>query len=127
VKRELKPGEPFNLWVRLRNLSTNQTLRFLSSGTDQDEEHGLAWVIISPSGKDISPRGTLAVAGSSRWVLVRPNGIGEFEFPLSRFCKLEEVGTYKITARKSTFAIRKGEKTIVLISNTLCIPVLPDK
>jgi hypothetical protein len=127
VKTNLKLGEHFGLWVPLRNLSTNETLRFVSDGTDRDKEGGLAWAIISPSGKDVSPKGTLARAHSSRWVLVSPNSIGELEFPLSSFCKLEEVGTYRITARKSTFAIRKGETTFVLTSNTLCVRVVPDE
>jgi hypothetical protein len=127
VKSVIKPGEAFNLWVRLRNLSTNETLRFVFSGTDQDEENGLAWVILSPSGKDISQRGTLAAAHSIRWVLAGPSRIGESEFPLSRFCKLEEIGTYKITARKSTFARHKDEKAFVLTSNTLSVTVVPDK
>jgi len=55
-KSELKVGQPFSLLVRLRNVSTNETFYISCSDPIPNEEHGLACVVISPSGKDVSPR-----------------------------------------------------------------------
>ena len=128
VKREVKAGEPFSLLVRIRNLSTNATLSFFNGGTYQNIDDGLACVVVSPSGKDVSPTMAPAIRlGSGSWIVVSPNQIVEFEFPLWRPCKLGEIGTYRITARKSTYARKKGEKEFVLTSNTLCVSVVPEK
>jgi hypothetical protein len=127
IKEAIKAGDAFSLSVRVRNLSSNETVNLVMKGACQDEEAGLACVIISPSGKDISPRMVRPVVGSTMGVAARPNRIIEFEFPLSRLCKLEEIGTYKVTARKRTVAYDKTQKAFVLTSNTLCVSVVPAK
>ena len=63
VKSEVKAGEPFSLLVRIRNLSTNQTLSVFNAAPNTDVKIGLACVVISPSGKDVSPARTI-VGGS---------------------------------------------------------------
>ena len=125
VKHEVKVGQPFSLLVRIRNLSTNETLSFynaLQPNTSPDV--GLACVVISPSGKDVSPTRT-AAGGSGQFAVARPNQTTQFEFGLSGLCKLEETGTYKITAKKNTFG--NADKAFVLTSNTLSVSVVPDK
>jgi hypothetical protein len=127
-KSEVKVGQPFSLLVRIRNLSTNETFTFLYGAMFPDAEWGLVCIVVSPSGKDVSPSANSPrEPWSGRTAIARPGQTTEFEFPLSELCKLEEIGTYKITVRKSTFAIRKGEKGIVLTSNTLSVSVVPDK
>jgi len=125
-KNEVKAGEPFSLLVRIRNLSTNETLHFADAGPYQDPILGLACVVISPSGKDVSP-GLDHVLGSlnSLFLTAGPNETVQFEFQLSRLCKLEEIGTYTITATKGTNA--HGKKALVITSNTLRVSVVPDK
>ena len=54
-----------------------------------------------------------------------PNQTGEFEFWLWELCKLDEIGTYRITARKTVWD--KAGKRFDLTSNTLSIPVVPDR
>jgi hypothetical protein len=125
VKRDLKASAHFSLLVRVRNLSTNETLNFDNSRPpNTDMEHGLACVVISPSGKDVSPDYTIA-EGSFHTATAAPNRTIEFEFPLSQLCKLEEVGTYRITARKKTAAYSRAQQALVLTSNTLSISVVP--
>lgn len=127
---EVKPSEPFSLLVRIRNLSTNETFSFFYGGAYPDEHAGLSCEVISPSGKDVSPRmppGPSIITGHAEFPTARPNQIAEFEFPLWRLCKLEETGTYKITASKRTYVPHKDQKAFVLTSNTLSITVVPDK
>jgi hypothetical protein len=131
AKSELKAGEPFSLLVRIRNLSTYKTVTFACWGACPGAKDGLACVVISPSGKDISPRvatnssGPFFRAGSVEFVVAQPNETAEFEFPLSQLCKLDEIGTYRITAKKSSYA--KAEEAFVLTSNTLSVSVVPDE
>jgi hypothetical protein len=134
VKSELKAGELFSLWVRIRNLSTNETFSFsYQSNPYPDAYRGLACVVISPSGKDVSPstptnsptaplvwRGPPPPVGAAG-----PNQTGEFEFWLWELCKLDEIGTYKIAARKTIWG--KEGKVFDLISSTLCVSVVPGK
>jgi hypothetical protein len=132
-KSEIKVGQPFSLLVRLRNLSTNETLGMgCADNVLPDEEHGLACVVISPSGKDMSPRWVtnshgppVLIFGHGYGATARPNETVEFELPLSEICKLNDFSTYKITARKSIHA--KGGKAFVLTSNTLYVSVTPNK
>lgn len=89
-----------------------------------DAKAGLACVVISPSGKDVSPLYTFG-GGSGAIATAEPNQTMQFEFALSQLCKLEEIGTYKITASKRTFG--NADKAFVLTSNTLCVSVVPGK
>ena len=126
-KNEVKAGEHFSLLVRIRNLSTNVTLNFYNAFQPNiGLGVGLACVVISPSGKDVSPNYSIG-GGSGHFATEGPNQTTQFEFALSGLCKLKEIGTYKITARKSTSARHKGEKEFVLTSNTLRVSVVPDK
>jgi hypothetical protein len=141
-KSEIKVGQPFSMLVRLRNLSTNDTFYIGCQGVIPDEDRGLACVVISPSGRDVSPSMAtnydkpILLPGHSFGATAGPNETAEFEFPLSellggnvvplnQLCKLEEIGTYKITARKLIDA--KGGKEFMLTSNTLYVSVVPNK
>ncbi|MEI7937506.1 MAG: hypothetical protein WCK27_12525 [Verrucomicrobiota bacterium] len=127
VKREIKVGEPFSLLVRVRNLSTNETLSCYNAWEpNTDLEVGLACEVISPSGKDLSPSRRIA-GGSGNSAVARPGETTQYEFGLGWLCKLEEIGTYKITARKRALVAPKGEKAYVLTSNTLSVSVVPGK
>jgi len=120
-KSEVNVGERFNLWVHIRNLSTNQTLTCFEGGTWQDEGNGLACVVISPSGRDVSPKKAQAMWGSLMFLRAPPTNTMEFEFAFSELCKLEEVGSYKITA------LKRLEDGTTLTSNTLRLSVTPAK
>ncbi len=141
-KSEIKVEQPFSMLVRLRNLSTNETFYIGCQGVIPDEDRGLACVVISPSGRDVSPSMAtnydkpILLPGHSFGATAGPNETAKFEFPLSellggnlvplsQLCKLEEIGTYKITARKRIDV--KGGKAFVLTSNTLSVSVVRDK
>jgi hypothetical protein len=127
---DLKAGEPFSVLVRVRNLSTNKTFAFRYDGIVPDAKDGLACIVISPSGKDISPRmrsepSEFGGGSYRRPLTAQPNQTAQFEFPLSELCKLEEIGTYTITARKT---IRdKAGKEFDVTSNSLSVRAVPDK
>ena len=142
-KAEIKVGQPFSLLVRLRNLSTNETYLIGCEGVIPDEDLGLAFVVISPSGKDVSPRiptnyhGAVLSLNPGFGATARPNETAMFEFPLSRLlegqnvfpldqpCKLDAIGTYKITVRKRIHPT--AGKEFMLTSNTLYVSVVPNK
>ncbi|MBP7826039.1 MAG: hypothetical protein KA236_05775 [Verrucomicrobia bacterium] len=125
AKNELKIGQPVNLWVRYRNISTNQTVCvFAVNGTVHDPEY--SFFVMSPSGKDVSPDLKKWAPESGRIMCVRPRQVRAIEFNLSAVCKFDEVGTYKITAQKR--GIWTGEKSIPfsLVSNPLLLSIVPD-
>jgi hypothetical protein len=120
-KSKINVGERFNVWVQIRNLSTNKTISCIDGGTWQDEGNGLFCVVVSPSGKDISPSRSQFMAGSAFITSAPPTETMEFEFAFSDLCRLEEAGSYKITTRK-----RLIDGT-TLTSNTLRLSVTSAK
>jgi hypothetical protein len=142
-KTDLKPGEPFSLLARIRNLSTNKTFSFRHDHIVPGVSLDLDCVVISPSGMDMSPRmrsesREFGAGSYLRPLTAEPNQTAQFEFPLSELCKLEKIGTYRITATKIAHAEKvlswnahvytiKAEKEFVLTSNTLCVRVVPGK
>lgn len=54
-------------------------------------------------GQDISPALPKFISGSGGQIAITPNQIQEFEFNLSHLCKFDEIGTYKIIAKKRLF------------------------
>ena len=94
----IKTNQPFSLLARIRNVSTNHTFSFCLP-FPPEYESGLKWVVISPSGRDVSPVPKLVLRVSNAIVLMNPNQIYEFEFKLSSICKFGESGIYKIVAK----------------------------
>jgi hypothetical protein len=78
---------------------------------------GVFCVVISPSGKDISPNPRTFWHGSAAHIILPPNQIKEFEFNLSQLCNFDETGTYKIIAKKTIWF--GNDKRFEIISNPL--------
>ena len=96
------------------------------NGTVYDPSY--SFVVISPSGKDISPDMKKVHPGDSGADhRVAPNQTVEIEFNLSYFCKLDEVGTYKIIAEKKAMWSPKSQKVFTVISNPLLVSVVSNK
>jgi hypothetical protein len=97
----IRTNQPFSLLVRIRNVSTNQAISvYRWVGTQVDP--GFSWVVVSPSGKDVSPIAELAAHGSGAFHHINPNQTFEYEFNLSSLCKFGEIGTYKIVFKMNT-------------------------
>jgi hypothetical protein len=119
--RQPKTNEPFQLVVRLRNLSTTNVWAFKSGAPTSDPYGGVLCLITSPSGRDVSPNKP-DNSDSGEFINVAPSGVETFVFKLGSICKFEEIGTYRITAKKLV-AIDKNKQWSV-VSNPLLISVV---
>jgi len=121
-KREIKTNEEFQLLVSIKNLGTTNAWSYLGGMANSELGNGLHCVVISPSGKDVSP--SVKFRGEAFGFINCPPGGGEsFKFNLSRICRLDEMGTYKIIAQKSIYFDVK--KSWVVTSNPLFVKVVP--
>ena len=122
-QREYKTNQVVQLLVRIRNLSTNEEYG-VGVHTDFKSSEGMSFLVISPSGKDISPafRGSNRFSGGIVWV--HPGQIDGFCFPLSEICKADEVGIYKIVM-KIVRCTPDRRKSFDIRSNPLDLSIIP--
>lgn len=118
----IKTNQPFSLLVRIRNVSTNQMFHFYLP-TEPEYYDSETWVVISPSGKDVSPIPRLSLRQSGAMHPMNPNEMFEFEFKLSFLCKFSEIGTYNIIS-KINLSGSPHERNWV-VSNPLYLTVVP--
>jgi hypothetical protein len=121
----LKAGQPYSLLIRYKNVSTNEPLDiYVVNGTVDDPSY--SFVVISPSGKDVSPdmkKVQRAFSGADH--LVAPGHIDEVKLNLNKYCSLDEVGTYKIIAKKTIWTY--VNKHFEAVSNPLNVTVIPNR
>jgi hypothetical protein len=110
--------------VRIKNLSTNEVFH-LYIGDAFLLSPGISFIILSPSGKDVSPifdRHPMKESGGMVWI--PPGKVDGFIVDLRQFCKMDELGTYKIT-----MTIQRGSsdrhKFYNVVSNPLYVTVVP--
>lgn len=122
--RAIETNEAFQLRVRVKNMGGTNVWSTLGVAPVNKRSLGIECEIISPSGRDVSP-----VPPKENYILphfvglnVPPGKVEEFEFKLSDICKLDEVGTYKITAKK--WIGRDKNQGWVVTSNPLFISVV---
>jgi hypothetical protein len=118
---ERKVSEPLNLMILYRNVGSNETFQIYQvNGTVSDPSY--SFTITSPSGKDISPDLTKLAAFSGQVHGLEPGKIVEIRFPLSKVCKVVELGSYEIVARKEVWSDSKGARFQV-VSNRLRVNI----
>jgi hypothetical protein len=123
-KREIKTNEPVILLVRIRNTSTNEIFQIYSMNDGDDPQ--FSFLVISPSGKDISPIKESSPTGSGHFIRIDSSRIAEVEFSLSRHCKFSEIGEYKIVAKREVDSITT-RKAYLVVSNPIYLTVVSDK
>jgi len=125
-KSEIVTNQPLTLDIRIENLSTNQPITtWLTLHTNPDPYFGLECEVISPSGKDISPKRTNTILhGSMGGGGLLPGQWMEGDFHLSEICNFAEVGTYKMTATKEVH-FRTNAPPCRIVSNPLYVKVVP--
>jgi hypothetical protein len=116
---EIKTNEPVVLLIKYRNVSTNETI-IVFNHIVPAMDATYSFVVISPSGKDISPNIPKSLTGSGGNYPISPNQTREFDVDLSQFCKFDELGAYKIISKKVIFADPKN-KWFTVVSNPLSI------
>ena len=120
----VKAEQPIVLLIRYRNASTNQVCRIYRSN-EIEYDPGYTWSVISPSGNDLSPNPEkIHASESGGFIRLPPNQIVGLEFDLSQICRFDEIGTYKIVAKKEIFS-PEAKKPVTVISNPLNIVVVP--
>lgn len=123
----LTKGQTLILSIRYKNISTNDTITIYEvNGTVDDSSYSFS--IISPSGKDISPDMTKVSNPWSGAVRnVEPGHVIDIKYNLSKYCKLNEVGTYTIMASKTGIQSSNNPNSYKTISNQLNVMVVSDK
>lgn len=119
----IKTNQPFNLLIRFKNLSTNDQIR-LNIPTETEVDAEFWFEVITPSGKDISPKLKQFPHGSGSLIIIGPNKVYERTFNLSALCELRETGIYKITAKRAVFTSASAQPCVI-VSNPLSLSVLP--
>lgn len=128
-REEIKTNEPVRLLVQVRNVSTNEVI-WIPRPKEAVEKTGyFSFVVVSPSGRNISPASQpKPYYGSVR--LLAPGHTEDFKVDLSRICNLEEIGTYRIIARRTETRSDKRTKGAILFevrSNPLYVSVVAGK
>jgi len=98
-KAEIRAGQSLGLIVRIKNVSTNETFHLIEIGQLIDDMN-YSFTIVFPSGKSVSPERPKAQIGSDVGSNIGSSEIYEREFDLNKLCRLDEIGTYKITVQR---------------------------
>jgi hypothetical protein len=110
---EIKAGEPVDLVIRAKNVSTNDAFNVY------EDDNDLSFAIIAPSGRDVSPVPPKdAVSSSGAVIHVPAQQTKEFEYNPNY--KFDEIGTYTITAK---IPIRNSCQAV---SNPLSVTVVEE-
>jgi hypothetical protein len=121
----LKTGQSVSLLFRYKNVSTNQLFGvYKTLGTVDDSSY--SFIVSAPSGKNVSPKRMTEESASGSFIAMDPGQIIEIHFDGARLFKFDEVGTYKITAKKVMWSEAKKQQ-FELVSNTLEVKVLPNE
>ncbi len=121
--KEVKIGQPLALMMRIKSLSTNETFTLVLLN-EIERDPGFSFIIVSPSGRDISPKPSIG-SGSGHIGALAPGQTVELKFDLASICRFDEVGTYKIIAKREVLAARRN-RVFEVVSNPLGVPVVPD-
>lgn len=121
--QKLKTNQPVVLLICYKNVSSNETI-VISNQKALSLDATYSFVVISPSGKDVSPNLPKSFAGSGEIYPVGPNQTKEFEVNLSQLCNFDEVGTYTIISKKLIIQFEHPkQKWFVVVSNPLNIVI----
>jgi len=126
---EIKTNEPVRLLIQVRNVSTNEVIGIPRPKEAIEKIGYFSFDVVSPSGRDISPASRpKPYYGSARFLA--PGHSEDFKVDLSRICNLEEIGTYKIIARRTETRTDIRTKEVIpfgVRSNPLYVSVVADK
>jgi hypothetical protein len=117
--KEIKTNEPIIVVIQIKNTSTNEILLFRIKNVPTD----FTWNIVSPSGKDLSPTNQFPAGGSGSFPKLKPLELSGADYNLREVCSFNEVGTYKVFAKKEVFFILPTRKKCEIISKPLDIVI----
>jgi hypothetical protein len=114
----IEKGQPIKLIISYTTVSTNEI--FSVSCANYVEHDSSYTFYVSPNMNKI------AESESRGGFNLRPNHTNEIEFNLSKLCKFNELGTYKIIAKKMVYQPRI-DKAFAVVSNPLYVSVVSNK
>ena len=122
----IKTNQPIDLIIRIRNLSTNESLGFTMCNNQELSPSNSSVKVLSPSGKDIYVwRSPLAkdgsFSGTFQNIRVPPQGAYEYQDRAGGFSEAVTNGVYKVVAT------RKVLHGLTVTSNPLLLKVVPGK
>jgi len=117
--KEIKTNTPVNLTIHMKGISTNEICYFVIYSYPTD----FSWIVTSPSGKELLFKESYPSAAFAT-MMVRLDEIPNWweDFNLSSVCIFDEVGTYKVIAKKEILS-SGGLKECEVTSNPLNIVV----
>lgn len=117
-----KKGQTVQAVARIKNLSTNEAYRITVERIFTNN-FDFSFVVIAPSGKDISPVFHLEVVGSGGILNVPPNQVNGFRFDLNEICKLDEPGIYQFIFKVKRTVPASGGKLFEAVSPPLLVSI----
>ena len=153
LSRNLRPGDPtvkqgqeVTLTIAITNMSRTEIFG-VPTAKEIENDSRFSFLVVSPSGKHLYPHGDpMHVRAQSIYSLDAAKLSQRiFTFPLSAICKLDEIGTYSVTAyrvvdwpdgKKEYVTVTDDDGTkrqiglevrFTVISNPLSINIVPDK
>ena len=115
---------PVVLTLRIRNLSTNATVRFWKENAPE-KSRDFFFLVTAPSGRRVSPEPPYSYHGSGNLVEIPPGQTEGFDVDLSTFCNFDEPGAYTITASHLRASNPRAEggprKPFRVFSNTISV------
>jgi hypothetical protein len=122
---EITNGQSCILWIKYKNNSTNETLGLLKMNW-VESDGTYSFIVVDPSGKDVSPNSNRPFGGSATIMDIGPGQVKELEYNLSGVCKINKIGIYKIIAKRIILP-GSGKKLFQVVSNPLYLIVIPGK
>jgi len=113
------------IMVVLSNISTNETFYIRSTGTVN--EPLFSFLVVSPSGNELSPEAPATNSRSKVNNPLGPNHSKQLVFDMSTICKCDEIGTYTITVKRIMWWPGGKQEWFTVISNPLSIKIVRDQ
>src|SRR5205823_1579090 len=93
-----------------------------------EADPSFSFIVVSPAGEDVSPKAPqINLSSSGDFIRLDPGQSTEVKFNLSQFCKFEEMGSYRIVAKRlisywpgKSNKVRNGFQ---LVSNPLSVSI----
>ncbi|GEM_PF-1937462 len=118
-------NQPVKLVIRFKNVSTNEILN-VSRQSLLESDDSYSFVVISQSGQDVSPSAKPRfIPGSGTSIRIAPRQVKAVQYELSRRCKFDEIGAYKVIAKIELKLLGKS-KMFQAVSSPLCVSIVPD-
>ncbi|HXR05692.1 MAG TPA: hypothetical protein VN765_00085 [Candidatus Acidoferrum sp.] len=120
--KTIKTNEPVNVIWSLTNASTNEPFGFIVASMPYLNKD-FPFEVIAPSGKNLYPTNTeRLIVGDGSSGGLPPGGVSVFTYCLSQLCSFNEVGTYKIVAKRRI--TKPGGQPFWVVSNPLYLSVV---